>query len=84
VRNAHSGASAVAFHNHADAAAAIRGLLDEKDDENIVKVELEAGCESLAWRRDHSLVKLVIYRTGCIIFSLQSIRRTLKTKTLNP
>ena len=70
---AHSGAAAVAVHNHVDAAAAIHSLLERYEkDENLVKVDLEAGCVSLAWRAWRATWngRAVHDSAGCIILSV--------------
>ncbi len=67
VRHAHSGAAAVAVHDHVDAAAAINSLLEWYENHE-VKVDLESGCVSLAWRVDRG----VDDSPGCIILSLGS------------
>jgi hypothetical protein len=86
---AHSGAAAVAVHNHVDAAAAIHSLLEwyEKD-ENLVKVDLEAGCVSLAWRAWRAVWngRAVHDSAGCIILSLggASLVRCARANSLPP
>ena len=82
--HAHSGAAAVAVHDHVDAAAAIHSLLDK--DENLVKVDLEAGCVSLAWRACSRAQMGAHDSAGCIILSLgsASLVRCAKANSLPP
>ena len=84
VSHAHSGAAAVAVHNHVDAAAAIHSLLERyEQDANLVKVDLESGCVSVAWMGAHARVH---DNPGCIILSLgsASLVRCAKANSLPP